>query len=184
MQDDVLEAAPAGGVRFEHDTEVAQLVEVLASVYYRLDTDIDQLRRDRYTGSATGRELDRHGREVSVSRPTDEDDPAFRRRVQAGRGQATSQTTWDDFAQLCLDVLGADPEQVRLSMGDGSELGAVIVEITTTVLDDAPFSETEIVGFLEGALPMSRRVVLRPTDVATWGDAEKGWGTQWGGDIS
>lgn len=184
MKDDILEAAPATGARFEQDTEVARLVETFADIYYRLDVDIDQLRRDRYAESATGTELDRIGREVGVQRPLGETDAAFRRRVLAARSRATSQTTWDDLAEICLQVLDADESDVELEVDYTDELGAVIVRITTEVLEAAPFSQAQIVEFLESALPMSRRIVLRPTDVATWGDAEKGWGTQWGGDIS
>jgi hypothetical protein len=183
MKDDVLENAPPTGARFEPDTEVARLVETLAAVYYRIDADVDQLRRDRYVETATGVELDRRGRPLGVERPAGEGDDAFRRRALAGRARATSETTFEDFAEACLAVLDADPDQVQLTIDYADELGAVIVEATTTVIEESPFSESQIVEFLEGSLPMSRRVVLRPTDVASWGEADKGWGTQWGGDI-
>lgn len=184
MKDDVLDAWPPSGVRAEQRTEIARLVETLASVYYRIDVDVDELRRDRYAATATGTELDRIGREVGVQRPVGEGDDAFRRRVMAGRARSTSETTWDDFAELVLNVLDADETDVELAVDYGDELGAVIVRVTTSVLDAAPFSQAEIIQFLEAALPMSRRVVVRLTDVATWGDADKGWGTQWGGDIN
>jgi len=183
VKDDVLANAPLTGARFEQNTEAARLVETLASIYYRLDTDIDQLRRDRYTETATGTELDRHGREVGVERPPGESNPAFRRRVLAGRGQATSRTTWADFAELVLDVLDCDADQVQMTIDYTDELGAVIVEAESSVIDASPFSESTIVSFLEGALPMSRRVVVRATDVFTWDDPDKGWGTQWGGAL-
>jgi hypothetical protein len=183
MKDDVLAAAPATGARFEPDTSVAQLVDVLASVYYRLDADIDQLRRDRYVESATGRELDRRAVPLGVRRPSGESDDVFRRRALAGRARSTSRTTWDDFAEAVLAVLDAEPDEVELEVDYEQELGAVIVRVASTVLDESPFDDSEIVSLLNGALPMSRRVVIQPTDVATWDDPERGWGTQWGSTI-
>jgi hypothetical protein len=184
MKDDVLTAAPPTGVRFERDTEVARLVKTLAQLYYRLDTDIDTLRRSRYIESATGRELDRIGRSVNVFRPDGESDSKFRRRVFAGFARAQSTTTFEDFARVCLKVLDADPSDVRLAQDYSTDLGTIIVRVTTATLDASPFTNSEIVGLLEGAAPMSRRVVIQPTDVFTWGDTDKGWGTQWGGDIT
>jgi len=183
LKTDVLQAAPPAGVRFEPGTETERLVATLAAVYYRLGSDLDQLRRDRYVETATGVELERRARPLGVERPTGEGDDAFRRRALAGRARATSRTTFEDFAETCLEVLDADPDQLRLTVDYDDEPGAVIVEATTTVIEASPFTSDQIVAFLEASLPMSRRVVLRPTDVASWGDGEKGWGTQWGGDI-
>ena len=183
MKDDVLNAAPATGVRFEPGTETERLVKTLAAVYYRLGSDLDQLRRDRYLETATGVELERRARPLGIERPAGEGDDAFRRRALAGRARATSRTTFEDFAETCLKVLDADPDQLRLTVDYADEPGAVIVEVTTAVIDASPFGTDQIIAFLEASLPMSRRVVLRPTDVASWGDTEKGWGTQFGGDI-
>jgi hypothetical protein len=61
-------------------------------------------------------------------------------------------------------LLDADPSDVTLRVDYTDELGAVIIELTSQVLDDAPFSEATIESLLEGALPASRRVVLRRLD--------------------
>jgi hypothetical protein len=99
-----------------------------------------------------------------VERPTGESDDAFRRRALAGRARAISETTFDDFANSVLEVLDADPDEVSLAIDYSSELGAVIVEGSSDVFDNSPLSESETVRLLEGALPMSRRVVLRRED--------------------
>jgi hypothetical protein len=165
MKDDVLEAAPQTGARFEQNTEVARLVETLASVYYRFDVDVDRIRGDRYLETATGIELDMRARPVGVQRPTGERDQKFRQRALAGRARSLSETTFDDVARVALAALDADPDQVTLDIGsDGDELGAVIIEATSAVYDAAPFSEQTIISILEGAIPMSRRVVLRRRD--------------------
>ncbi len=164
MKDDVLQAAPPAGVRFEPGTETERLVATLAAVYYRLGSDLDQLRRDRYVETATGVELERRARPLGVERPTGEGDDAFRRRALAGRARATSRTTFEDFAETCLVLLDADASDVTLRVDYDDELGAVIVELTSQLLDAAPFSEATIKSILEGALPASRRVVLRRLD--------------------
>lgn len=164
MKLDVLNAAPPAGVRFEQDTTAAQLVDVLAQQYYRFDSDVDQLRHDRYVETATGTELDRLGREFNTDRPAGEKDDAFRNRVKAGRARARSTTTWPDFARFTLDVLDADPSDVQLSIDYDDELGSVIVGVTTNIIDEAPFGEETIKTFLEATIPGSRRVALRRRD--------------------
>lgn len=180
MKDDVLEAAPATGARFEQNTEVARLVETLASVYYRFDVDVDRIRGDRYLETATGIELDKRARPVGVQRPTGERDQKFRQRALAGRARSLSETTFDDVGRVALAALDADPDQVTLDIDYEDELGAVIVEATSAVYDAAPFSEPTIISILEGAIPMSRRIVLRRRDgfqFSVDGDAEgKGFG--------
>jgi len=164
VKDDVLTHAPPTGVRFDPETETARLVEVLAAAYYRLDTDIDQLRRDRYLETATGIELERRARPLDVERPAGEGDPRFRRRALAGRARATSRTTFEDFADVCLAVLDAAPDDVQLSKEFDTEPGAIIVTATSDTFDEALFAEPEIIRFLEASLPMSRRVILRRLD--------------------
>ncbi|SEO72029.1 hypothetical protein SAMN05216388_1017100 [Halorientalis persicus] len=184
MKDDVLAAAPPTGVRFEQGTEVARLVNTLAQLYYRIDDDISTLRRSRFIESATGRELDLIGLSVNVYRPDGEADPKFRRRVFAGFAAAQSRTTFEDFARVCLKVLDADPSDVRLTKDWASDLGTIIVRVRSTVLDGSPFTTDTITELLEQAAPMSRRVAIQLTDVATFGDPDRGWGTQFGGDIT
>lgn len=164
MKDDILKAAPDTGVRFEPDTEVARLVQTLAQAYYRMDADINKLRNSRSINTAKGRELDLKAKEVGVQRPTGEGDDAFRRRALAGRKRARSETTWEDFAEGCLEFLDADPGDVRLDVDYTEELGAVIVYVSSSVLYESPFTENTIRENLEEMLPMSRRVVIRVSD--------------------
>lgn len=164
MKDDVLESAPPTGVRFERDTEVARLVDVLTDVYYRLDTDIGQLRMDRYLETASGREMDLRARPLGVTRPKGENDETFRLRALAGRVRSASDSTFDDFARTALEILDADPGDITLSVDYTDERGAVIVQADSDVIEASPFTDSTIVEILEGALQMSRRVVLRELD--------------------
>lgn len=164
MKDDVLEHAPPTGVRFEPGSEVERLVEVLAAAYYRLDTDIDQLRRDRYLETATGVELDRRANPLGVDRPAGEGDAKFRRRALAGRARALSRASFDDFARVCLAALNADPDEVSITKNYDLHPGAIIVSATSDVFVSSPFAKDEIIDLLEGALPMDRRVRLQEAD--------------------
>ncbi len=161
---DVLQKAPETGARFEENTEVARMVETLATIYHRIDVDIGQMREDRYIETATGRELDRRATPLGAERPTGESDDVFRRRALAARARSTSTTTFEDFADAVLTTLDAEPSDVELKVDYVDELGAVIVRADSSVLDESPFSESEIKNLLDGAVPAGRRVVLRKTD--------------------
>jgi len=161
---DILAQAPPTGFRFEPHTEIERLVGILSGLLYRVEITTEQLKNERYVETATGIELDRRGREFNVDRPAGEGDRAFRQRVKAARGRARSTTTWPDFARLTLDVLEADPNDVNLSIDYSDELGSVIVEVSTKLIDEAPFDEAIIKSFLEATLPGSRRVALRRRD--------------------
>jgi S-adenosylmethionine hydrolase len=127
--------------------------------------------------------LDYLGSEVGVKRPTDEYDTKFRTRVYAGIGAATSETTWEDYSELVMQLLRTDPDDVFIKVDYSDELGAVITKITTKDIEDSEFTESEIVGFLERSLPGSRRVVIRYLDGFQFSDPAttdeklgKGWG--------
>jgi hypothetical protein len=182
MKDDVLNLAPETGARFEQDTEVERLVETLAQVYYRLDADINKVRNSRTINTAKGNELDLKAREFGINRPEDEGDDIFRKRALAGRKRARSESTWEDFAEGVLMFLDADPNDVEIIIDHEQELGAVIVDVSSSVLDDSPFSTATINNFLEGMIPMSRRVVIQRSDGFQFSDPEstsektgKGW---------
>lgn len=183
MKDDVLNAAPETGARFEQGTEVARLVETLSQVYYRLDADINKLRNSRSINTAKGRELDLKAAEVDVTRPAGEDDDAFRQRALAGRKRARSEATWEDFAEGVLQFLDADPNDIEVTVDHTDELGAVILGVDSAVLESSPFTQDTIIGYLESMIPMGHRVVLRPSDAFQFSDpnttSEKigeGWG--------
>ena len=164
MKSDVLENAPPTGARFESDTEVARLVEVLTQQYHRIDADVNKLRNSRLIESATGLELERKAREVGINRPDGEGDDTFRRRALAGRTRAKSQATYEEFAHGVLQFLDAGPSDVELTVDYTDELGAVIVEVSSSIIDEAPFTVSTIERYLEGMIPMDRRVVIRTTD--------------------
>lgn len=164
MVDNILDAAPETGVRFEPGTEAARLTDTLAQVYYRMDADINKIRQSRSVNTAKGRELDAKAREINVTRPEGESDEAFRTRAIAGRTRARSTTTWDDFAEICMAVLDTTKSKVTMEVDYTDELGSVIVYANSDVIEASPFTTTQIVEFLEEGLTMSRRVVLRRRD--------------------
>lgn len=164
MKDDVLDAAPATGARFETGTDVARLVELFAQVYYRMSADINELNNSRILETATGVELDRKAREFGISRKLGESDDDLRLRALAGRTSVRSQTTFEEFADGALQFLQADSSDVKLTVDYTDEFGAVIVIVKSDVMDASPFDEATIVDFLEAMVPMDRRVVIRALD--------------------
>lgn len=164
MKEDIFREAPPTGVIFESDTEIERLVETLASVYYRIDTDIGKLRDSRYVETADGRELERKARPLGIFRKKGENDERLRLRALGGRGRATSNTTFNELAELALLILEAEPEEVEFELDYGTEPGALIVASYTARFDESPLTEDEIVELLEGALPMNRRVIPRRLD--------------------
>jgi hypothetical protein len=164
MKGKVLDKAPPTGARFQEGTEVAKLVATLVEIYTRMNGDIEKIRNSRSVSTATGRELDFKAEEFGVDRPTGESDEAFRRRAIAGRVRSRSQATWEDFAEGVLQLLDADPNDVSLNVDYSDERGAVIAVVSSSVIEDSPFSLSTIRRFLEGMIPMSRRVVIRTSD--------------------
>ena len=164
MKTDVLESAPPTGARFEENTEVARLVETLAQVYYRIDADISQLESFRTIDDASGLELDKKAKEFGVKRPVGESDEIFRRRAKAGRTRARSGATFEEFAEGALNFLDAEPNDLEIEINYEDELGAVIINVNSDIVDNAPFTEDTISEYLEGMIPMDRRVVIRKTD--------------------
>jgi hypothetical protein len=164
MEEDVLKEAPPTGALFETGTEVQRLVEALAAVYHRLDADLNRMRQDRYIETASNKELDKRARPLGVERPPGESDEAFRQRAKAGRERVKSTTTFESFADAALATLDAEPDEIEIYKNFGDELGAVFVEATSDVYDEAPLSEPTIIKLLEDSLPMDRRVILRRRD--------------------
>jgi hypothetical protein len=160
MQQEILDAAPPSGARFEDGTELARFIGVLAATYSVVESDINQLYDSRYVDSASGLELDRLGLEFGVTRPPGEGDTRFRKRVGIGRKISFSRTTWDDLAEVALDLLETEEGKLRITKDFDAELGAVIVRAYTSDIDDSPFTEAEIIDFLERAIPGSRRIKL------------------------
>lgn len=171
MKDEVLDRAPATGAQFERDTEVARLVGVLAHVYDRIDDDIDTMMDSRSIETAAGDELDLKALEFDTVRPQGESDSTFRLRVKAARTSLKSETTFEEFAEGCLQFLGANPSDIELIVDYTDELGAVIVLVDSRVIDNSPFSEPTIVNLMETMIPMDRRVVLRAQDGFQFSDS-------------
>lgn len=164
MKNDVMREAPTTAARFEEGTELARLIEILAQAYYRMDADIHKLKNSRSIETASGLELDRKAREVGVNRPLGEGDDVFRRRALAGRTRVKSGATYEEFARGALQFLDAEPSDVRVYVDYQDELGAVILEASSSVIDNSPFTEQTIISYLEAMIPMDRRVALRTAD--------------------
>lgn len=173
------EVQPAARIR--SGNPVHNLLDVYVQRLTDIDTTVEDLYDQKYIDTATGEELERLGRNVGVERKTGENDAKLRLRVKAGYETATSDGTYEDIAQTALIVLDADPSQVDIDTArDTADYATALVRANSSVISASPFTTAEIESLLSDAAVGGHRIILQATDVFTWDDANRGWGTVWG----
>lgn len=167
-----------------NDPEVRRMLSLFTRQMDRLAVDINEIFAERFIDSATGAQLDFLGHNVGVKRPTGEGDDKFRKRVQAGYIVASSTGTFGDIAQAAAALLDTDPANISIKRAkDTADPATAVVLVTKEVLNNSPFTNSEIGDLLGRAAVGGHRVVILQSGAFTWDDSNLGWGTEWGESI-
>lgn len=153
---------------------------VIMRMQQRFDTRLDQVYEQRYIDTAIGASLDTLGNVVDVDRDTGEGDESYRRRVKTGYIAARSSGTYEEIAEVAKRTLGADAADISLVPArDTSDPATAKVKVQSDVLNNAPFTNSEIGDMLGDAAVGGHRITVVQQDAFTWGDSSLGWGTDW-----
>jgi len=149
-----------GPVSLEPGDNLYKLLQVVGSENRRLDLELESLYDNRFVDTATGRELEKLGRYVGVTRKTDEKDDKLRIRINAAFASQASDTTRDSFATVALLVLDADAESVSFSSPPETEPKTVELTVDGSIIDASPLTIDEIQVLLNGALSVDAQAVI------------------------
>jgi len=150
------------------DDDVDHLLQSIAIAIKRIDYEIDEQYGSRFVETASDEQLERLGEEVGVVRRNNEDDSEYRRRVLGGYAKASSDTTYDVFTQLVLNVLETSAENVEIDLDPSEEDGPHIYVISqVNILEDSTLTIEDINSMLRDAVPMGHNV-----SVVTYGTFE------------
>ena len=149
-----------GPVSLEPGDNLYKLLQVVGSENRRLDLELESLYDNRFVDTATGRELEKLGRYVGVTRKTDEKDDKLRIRINAAFASQASDTTRDSFATIALLVLDADAESVSFSSPPETEPKTVELTVDGSIIDASPLTIDEIQVLLNGALSVDAQAVI------------------------
>ena len=149
-----------GPVSLEPGDNLYKLLQVVGSENRRLDLELESLYDNRFVDTATGRELEKLGRYVGVTRKTDEKDDKLRIRINAAFASQASDTTRDSFATVALLVLDADSESVSFSSPPETEPKTVELTVDGSIINASPLTIDEIQVLLNGALSVDAQAVI------------------------
>jgi len=157
---DYLAEWPLDGIEPSHDSELRKLLQVLAESNYRLDIDISRVFDEQFVDTATGARLGLIGELVGASRKQGESDDKYRKRIKAIFLQRSSDSTYESVGIITLAILDTNKTNVSFETPPTTRAGLLRVNTFESVLNDSPFSESEIVTLLEGALPAGHEVEI------------------------
>lgn len=168
-------------VQPEKGSKARDLAKVYKRQMDRLDIEIDRIYEQRFVETATGEELERLGAKYGIRRKSGEDDEKLRLRIGAAQQVSQSRGTYKDIAQIALEVLDCEPEQITLIRpSESGEPGTGIIRVQGDVIDDSPFTIAEIANLLGDGAVAGHKIEVQQSDAFTFGDADNGFGTEWG----
>ena len=152
------EAWDNDAVYIQQDDPLYHLLEALAVSFADFDKSIEELFLNLFIDTASGEALDRHGEIVDVRRYSGEEDDEYRPRVKAGYAAALSDTTFDMFARVVLNVLLSSPSDTTLEIEDDEPV--VIIRTQQEYIEDSPHDREGMMDLLRDALPAGDDVVI------------------------
>lgn len=170
----------------EHD--LYKLLEASALENDRIGLNIESIYDGRFIESARGRELEKIGELVGTRRKNGEGDLKLRKRIRAEFAAQASDTTYEMFASAVLSILETDKNSVTIIKPPDSVDKVITLELDGGVIDDSPFTRTEISSLLDRTVSAGAKVnIVEKGTFAFAGndDTLKGWneGT-WSSTIS
>lgn len=160
---DVVERWPYDFQNINRDDDLYAYLGVYANELQRLDAFLDELYEQRYVATATGRELEKLGAEVGVTRRSGEGDDSYALRVALGKAIAASDGTANDIATI-LGIVFTD-DVLEASSVEHLE-GDPITQFTipSDAIDDIPLTRQQLEDELERAFPCGFAVEIITDD--------------------
>ncbi len=137
------------------------ILETLASILDDLDTDIQDVYDTRFINTATDGHLEKIGEQVGVTRLNQQSDEALRIRVESGYARAVSDSTFDTFSRVVLNVFDAESQEITLEGDDGEPV--VIVHVPLSRIEESPLTDSQIAEELTESVPASDGVRVKGT---------------------
>lgn len=162
---------------FEGD-KLYKLLEIVAIEDNRIDLDIEEIYDSKFLETATGAELEKIGDLVGINRKTDEPDEKLRKRIQIEFAAQSSDTTFDVFASIVLSVLETNKDSVSITTPPESLPKVIILDVDGRVVDNSPFTTTEIKNLLNRTVSSDARVDIKISGTFAFAgddDTLKGW---------
>ena len=139
-----------------------------ASELRRIDVFIDELYEQRYAQSATGRELEKIGAPVGVTREANEDDEEFRLRVRMGKAISASDGTAEDIERVLEIAFGSENlDGIEVTHDTGHPVTRF--DIPSSTMNTIPLTAQEFETRLEDAFPCGHGVIVVTSDSFVFG---------------
>lgn len=136
-----------------------------------IDDTVEELYNQRFIESATGRELEKIGAEIGITRQSGETDDDFRFRTLLRKVIAASDGTADNIEKV-LDVAFGEDALEGISVTAEPSLPVTNFNIPSNYLNDIPMTQTEFEDELERAFPAGHGVNV--TEGTVWYLGESG----------
>lgn len=154
----LLEGNPNDPLRFNDDDLLQDIVCTLAQTLDDFDGRASDVRNNIFLDTASGDALDARGVVVQTPRESGETDDRYRKRLQAAYSAHMSETTIEEFSNIAKLLLDASANEISVS--GAADRPVVIVRAALSVVNDAPFTNQEIVNLLEQSIASAHAIEL------------------------
>ena len=129
------------------------LLKTLAVTLDNLEKDIDDVYDTRFIQTATDHHLEKIGEQVDVKRVNQQPDDELRIRINAGYARAVSDTSFETFSRVVLNIFDVDENDVHLRGADDEPV--VIVNLPLQSINESPLTDSQIADELTESTPAS-----------------------------
>jgi hypothetical protein len=169
--DDVVTEWPYGFQSIPEGESLYEYLGVFVSELQRRDSSIGELADQRFIETATGRELEKLGKEVGITRQAGEDDDSLRLRVQIGKAVAASNGTPEDIRTICAIAFGEDElDSITVSQVSGDPV--LSFQIPSSLINDIPLSQSQLEDQLRATFPAGSDVTIITDDVFAFAESD------------
>jgi hypothetical protein len=149
------------GITIDERSNTYALMRALTSQSDRMDKDLSVVRQARHIETAVGKEVERLGKIVSVSRRDGESDERLKKRIVLAFYAARTTCAFDEFARFTINILETNFDDVRFWNDFEQQHATIFVSAYPETYDRSPFTRDEITEYLESVVPAGHRVNLR-----------------------
>ncbi len=168
--EEIIEEWDNDAVVIREDELPHQILETLIDALNDFDRDLEDVHDTRFIEFATDSHLEKIGEQVGVQRQNNETDEEFRVRVESGYARAVSDSTFETFGRVVLNVFNADKDQVSIS--GAVDEPVVVINAPAQVIDDSPLTADQIAEELTESVPASDGVRVEGTGTFELGGPE------------
>jgi len=149
------------GVSIDERSNTYALMRALTSQCDRIDKDLSVVRQARHIETAVGKEVDRLGKIVSVSRRDGETDERLKKRIVLAFYAARTTCSFDEFARFTIEILDTDFSDAEFWYDFENYHATIFVSAYPETYDRSPFTRGEIADYLAEVVPAGHRVNIQ-----------------------